>query len=362
MKKLLYFAGASIAAILSVVSCSGQAEWKLDGQIEGASDTAIILEAANPAGYWYTLDTIAVNGKGKFNAGHAAPQFPDIYRLNYGGNYIYFPIDSIERLSLKANAGNFSTGYELSGSDNATMITEVEQQLNTFLKNHTSADLDTAKSIKRSLSAMLLDDPSSIVAFYIVNKQIDGRRIFRTDNRQELGLIGAVANAYAEKRPNDPRTQYLKDLWIRNKSRFSNTADTVMANEIHLIDIDALDNNGKQQRLSDIAAKNKLVILNFTSYAADYSQPLNIVLRDLYNANHGNGMEIYQLGFGNSEFEWRVAAGNQPWITVFNGATDLNLKKYNVGNLPALFIIYNGELVERVTSVDNLKSAVRRYL
>lgn len=362
MKQIIYMAGIAIASTMAIASCSNQAEWKLSGVIEGASDTTAVLEAANPAGYWYTLDSIDINNDGTFATNQPASQYPDIYRLNYGGNYIYFPIDSIEHLSLKANAANFSTSYELTGSDNANLITHVEKRLNGFLKNHKTADLDTARTLKRELSGMILGDPSSIVAFYIVNKQIDGKRLFRTDNRKELGLIGAVANAYTVEKASDPRTQFLKQLWIKNKSQFSTQADTLIAHELPLIDIIALDEKGIERKLSDVAASNKTVILNFTDYSADYSQALNLTLRELYDANRAKGLEIFQLGFSNNEFQWRVSAANQPWTTVFNATTDTNLMNYNVGALPAIFIIHNGELVERATSVENMKKAIGRYL
>ena len=54
-----------------------------------------------------------------------------------------------------------------------------------------------------------------------------------------------------------------------------------------------------------------------------------------------------------------------PWVTVYNSPKDgeATLRDYNVGALPAIFVINrNGELVERVEDPTRLSSAVARYL
>lgn len=363
MKKLIHIAAIATLTAITAVSCGNEARWTIDGTVEGVdSEGQIILEASNPGGYWYALDTAELKDNGKFSISQPTSQYPDIYRLNYNGNYIYFPIDSTEHISVKTSAGNFANGYELTGSTGAELIAHVEKRINDFLANHQTADLDTAQTLKRELSGMVLGDPSSIVAFYIVNKQVGGKRLFRIDNRKELGLIGAVANAFTENRPSDPRTQFITNLWVDNKRGFAVRGDTLQANEISIIDIEGLDEKGNNRNLTDVASKNNLVILSFSDYSAEFSQPLNIILRELYDAHHAQGLEIFQLGFDPNEFDWRVAAGNQPWVTVYNAGTDKHVKNYNVGALPALFIINRGELVERVTSIDKLKSSVAKYL
>ena len=241
-------------------------------------------------------------------------------------------------------------------------MAHIDSRLNEFLATHPVEDLDTAQTLKRELAGMILGDPASIVSFYIVSKQIGGRPIFRNDNRRELGIIGAVANSYNEQRPSDPRTLYLKELWIKNRNRFSTSSDTIAASQIGFPEIALIDEKGVEQKLTDVAAKNKTVVLSFTQYDSDYSQALNLALRELYDAYHSAGLQIYQVGFSPDEFQWRVAAGNQPWITVYNGSTDAHLLSFNVGSLPSLFIISNGDLVERVGMPGNLKSSVARYM
>lgn len=362
MKHISYIFCALAVTATAVISCSRNPEWSIKGNIEGADEGAVLLEASNPGGYWYAVDTLDIDKNGKFGSTQSALMFPDIYRLNYNGRHIYFPVDSIDNLTVTTKANAFDTDYTLSGSEKAEIMMDFDHKINAFLSGHKAEDLDTAVNFKREFSKVILNDPSSIVAYYIVNKQVKSRPLFRVDNRQELGVYGAVANAYSEMRPNDPRTGFMRAIWLTFKPKPAVPTDTIVAQELPIIDISLMDNNGKTQTLSQVAGSNKVVVLNFTNYKSDYSQALNIKLRELYDAYHNAGLEIYQIGFDNSEFDWRVAAGNQPWITVYNGTTDQHLRNYNIGSLPAMYIINNGEIVERVSSIDGLKSSVSRYI
>ena len=65
------------------------------------------------------------------------------------------------------------------------------------------------------------------------------------------------------------------------------------------------------------------------------------------------------------EFQWRQAAKNLPWITVYdgNGVNSKYLSLYNVGGFPTLFVINRkGEIVERITDMEKLSSTLKRYL
>ena len=89
------------------------------------------------------------------------------------------------------------------------------------------------------------------------------------------------------------------------------------------------------------------------------------MLADIYKKYASQGFEIYQIGYDDNEFLWKDAAVNLPWITVYDpaGLSSQNLLKYNVTSLPCLFIIgRDGTLSERVTDIDNLESAITRYL
>lgn len=220
--------------------------------------------------------------------------------------------------------------------------------------------------LKRELGGMIIADPAGIVSYYIINKQINGKRIFNPDNRRDNKVIGAVANAFDQYRPTDPRTRYLRALYLahRPSTRSSEPTDTVHATEIGFFDIVLTDNTGATHTLSDVVNRNKVVVLNFTAYLADWSPAYNLELAKAYEKYHNSGLEIYQIGLDEDEFQWKQSAKNLPWITVYNPSTngvDL-LMKYNVQALPATFIIANGELAKRVTDVTAIGSDIAAHL
>ena len=71
------------------------------------------------------------------------------------------------------------------------------------------------------------------------------------------------------------------------------------------------------------------------------------------------------MGYDASEFSWKDAAKNLPWTAVFDpaGAQSKNLVNYNVGSLPAIFIIdRNGTIAERVMDLNELEISVARHI
>ncbi len=208
----------------------------------------------------------------------------------------------------------------------------------------------------------MLADPAGIVSYYILNKKLNGKPLYDPTNKTDIRIIGAVANAFDQYRPNDPRTAYLKRLFL--SSRQPSATQTVTAEEVPLIDILLYDDKGQMQKLSDAAAANKVVVLNFTVYGAEAAPAYNIELNKAYERFHDRGMTIYQVSVDPDEYVWKQAARTLPWITVYNPSTASaeNLLKYNVTALPTTFIVANGEIAERVDDITTLQQSLARYL
>lgn len=139
--------------------------------------------------------------------------------------------------------------------------------------------------------------------------------------------------------------------------------DTVFADVASLIDIKLQDNNGKEFTLSQVAASNRIVLLDFTAYTTEISPQLNKLLNDIYQQYHSRGLQIFQVSVDQDNVAWRQAAQNLPWITVFDpqSINSRNIGTYNVTGIPTTFIIKNGDIVERVEDAARLKSAVSKY-
>ncbi len=356
--KLTHF--LPVAAALALAACSHSNSWKVEGTVEGAEAGVPLILEASASGRWYPLDTVSLPASGRFSFAHEAAGYPDIYRLRMADRSLYFPIDSIETVTVSARADAFDSDYTLAGSPSAESLMAVDRMMLEAAKSLGVEAAASDSAFKRSLANTLLADPSGIVAYYIINKRIGGRPLFDPTNKLDLRIIGAVANAYSEKRPDDPRTAYLTRLFKQNYAASAvvtyASSDTITAPEVGLLDINLYDEQGTLRSLADVASKGNPVILNFTVYSAEGSPALNMALNKIYERYRSRGLEIYQVGFDDDEYAWRQSARNLPWTTVFNSPTDgaRLLMRYNVGSLPASFLIdSDGSISRRITDLDS---------
>lgn len=358
----------TILAFMFFTSCGSKNEFKVSGVVEGGSDTIKMVIEQSSNGRWLILDSVHTSKNGKFAVSIKAPANPDIYRLRYGRDMIYFPIDSLESILINTTVSNFSNDFSVTGSHDAESMMKIDKRA---IQIGAMTGIERAEAItswKKELVDTILSKPSGILAYYIINKYIGKDPLFDPLVREDMRIIGAVANGYYTFRPNDPRTAYLVNL-LRNGRLYHNpgiaVSDTLQVAETSLLDITLQDNNGRDQSLAELAGQRKIILLNFTIYTAEFSPAYNALLADIYSKYQKRGLEIYQLGYDSDEFQWRQSAVNLPWITVYDpaGAQSRNISKYNVTQLPLTYIIdRNGEIVERVSDPTQLSAAVNRYL
>ena len=362
MKHNIFLAATAVAVLMA--SCNNGQKWELNGTINGAPDTNLLVQASDN-GRWYTLDSIKTDGKGNFDYRHDRAQYPDIYRITLGDKSIYFPVDSTETITVSSSADGFDKDYTVTGSTSADMLMAVDNRIRQVAREKGVNAVATDSLLKRELGGMIIGDPAGIVSYYIINKQVNGTPLYNPVNRTDNRIIGAVANAYNEFRPDDPRTKYLKGLYLANRPVYQSAGnDTLTATEIKYFDIDLMDNTGKSHKLSDAVKANKVVVLSFTAYQADGSPAYKVALAEAYNKYHNQGMEIYQVSLDNDEFQWKQSARNLPWITVYNPSTAgaTMLRNYNVVTIPTTFIIANGTLTKRITDPTKIEAEVASSL
>ena len=352
-----------MAAAMVAASCSRSPKWKVQGTVQGIENGQMVLEASNGRG-WYPLDTIMIGNDGAFSFSRESAGHPDIYRLTLDGKSIYLPIDSVESLTLNADAATFDYTYKLTGSNAADVITNVDHKLMQSAAQKGALATVSDSLLKRELAQMLLQDPSGVVAYYIICKQINGMPVFDPENRADLRVIGAVANAYDRARPNDPRTEQLKNVYLLHRASMPYASgDTIIAGTLAFPELKLYDNKGKLQDLQETAKQNKVVLLNFTAYTAEESPAINVEFNKIYETYRSKGLQIYQVAIDEDEYQWRQSAKNLPWITVYNPQTEpQNLLRFNVRALPTTFIIVNGELVDRADQVVNIPTKLAKYL
>jgi len=130
-----------------------------------------------------------------------------------------------------------------------------------------------------------------------------------------------------------------------------------------LIDITLTDNNGQRSRLSDL--RGKVVLLDFHVFATENSPARILLLRELYNKYHAEGLEIYQVSIDPDEHFWKQQTAALPWISVRedNGLQSSSLTFYNVQSIPDFFLIDRGNnIVGRAQNIKDLEQAIKDLL
>ena len=353
-------------AVLVALMCSCNSnKFKVSGTVEGAGDTTTLFLETSVNGNWLFVDSV-VTSNGKFAFSEDAPEYPNIYRLGYRDKSIYFPIDSIDNIEIKTSIKKFDEDYTLAGSDNAVKMMNIDRQAAAFAKKGDTSS-DAFNKWKDELSRNLVKDPAGIVSFYLINKFIGDKPLFDPLDKKDFKIIGAVTNAFANFRPNDPRTGYMVDnfkLGLSQRRSENAPRDTLVATEASLIDIKLQDYTGTTHSLEQVAQKNRLVLLNFTVYQAEFSPVFNKLLNDIYTKYKSRGLEIYQVSLDTDNVFWSQAAKNLPWITVYDprGQNSTTLGIYQVMGVPTTFIIVGGDIVERVEDGSKLEAAVARRI
>lgn len=353
INKILLLAIIPAAAL---VSCSDP-QFKVSGEVEGGADKSLVLEKSDFHGRWIPVDSTKVKKSGKFEIKSDAPASPEIYRLSLGDRFIYFPVDSVESITISSPAANFGAEFEVSGTEQAANMAAFEKEL---------MALDFADETKReefkktTYNKYLKDSQGSIIGYYVLTKIVDGKPLYNPESPTDARYYAAVATAFDQFRPNDPHAGMLRDVSLqalRRKNAQSGKKRVVEAEELTLIDIALPDEDGNTVKLSDVAGKGKKTVLIFAMMNEAESPALNIALSELYSQLGGN-VNFYHVTFDADQYAWRDAARNLRWTTVIDpaGTTSDALVKYNVGALPTFFIYSTeGSLTDRAASIADLR-------
>lgn len=365
MKKIFVY--CLTITLLALSSCTSKG-WSVSGKIDNAPDGSKLSVEGLNGGYWYNIDSVEVSADGAFKyvAQQGSP-YPDIYRVSLDGRCIYFPIDSIESVTITADGSNFDRDYTLAGSDLAVEMMNVDKRIAEFVAAKGVEAALTDSVFKRELSETINNDNTGVLAYYLVNKTIGNRPIFDPAKRADVRTLGAIANKFITNFPDDPRTEYLKQRYLASRSALGDYSKPVMeANEAGIIDMEFYDVKGQKRKLSDVASKAGVTLLSFTSYNIEPSLAYNVELNRLYQLFGPQNIAIYQVSIDEDEVDWRNNAQNLPWVALRGTPEQVTslLNLYNVTSLPTTFIIdKNVDLVERVDGDPTpLEGKIRKHL
>ena len=98
----------ALSAAAWLTGCTDK-KWHIEGTVASGEGKSLVLEAPNGNGGWYPADTVTIGNNGSFSIAGEPAGHPEVYRLTLGNESVYFPIDSLESVTITADASSFGT-------------------------------------------------------------------------------------------------------------------------------------------------------------------------------------------------------------------------------------------------------------
>lgn len=372
-------------AALTLTACN-QNKFHVEGEITNAKDSVLYFENVGLSGI-DVLDSAKLGSNGRFSFSHEATAAPEFYRLRIGDQIVNIAIDSTETVTIKGDAPALATRYDVEGSENCQKIKELALKQIAFQEQAIALERNTDLSreqVRDSLFSMLQAYKEDVKANYIFaapNKSYAYFALFQTigpwlifdpkSNSDDVKVFAAVATSWDTYYPGAQRGENLHNIAIEGmkavrildqKNNLSGLEPSKVV-ETGIIDIELPDNKGVSRRLSSL--KGQVVLLDFHVFAMNDSPQRILMLRELYNKYHAQGLEIYQVSFDDNEHFWKQQTAALPWISVLDkdGLQSGLLVNYNVSGLPEYFIIdRQNNLVKRSEQMKDLDSEIKALL
>ena len=376
------------AGVVMALTACNQNKFHVEGEVTNAADSVLYFEHVGLAGI-EPLDSVRLDNDGRFSFGHAAPEAPEFYRLRVGDQIINVAIDSTETVTVKAQCPAMATQYEVEGSENCKKIKELAlkqialQAKAIALERSTQLDRQqVTDSLLRLLKAYkddvkqnyIFKEPNKSYAYFALFQTLGPWLIFDPkNNRDDVRVYAAVATSWDTYYPGAERGENLHNIAIEglknvriadiDRRQQASLVGEGKVVESGVIDIVLNDNKGVERKLTSL--KGQVVLLDFHVFAMDESPARILMLRELYNKYHAQGLEIFQVSLDSDEHFWKQQTAALPWINVrdANGLRSSTLSVYNVQEVPEFFLIDRGNnLVKRSSQMKDLESEIKALL
>lgn len=374
----------ALVAILAISSCQ-KAQFHINGHITEAADTTLYLEHITLGDGIQVIDSVRLTQEGAFDLCGQPMKNPEFYRLRIGGQCINLAIDSTETVTVEADLKNMSFGYRVEGSGTCDTIRILSQKLADLERNivammnnrdYTIADRDSfiqqmITDYKTDVKLNFIQNNYEATASYFACFQmIGGALLFDPiKDKSDLTWLRAVANAWNEKYPGQPRTENIANIAAEGRRnqvkprQIVLNLDSEKVQELGIIDMTMPDIQGRERTLSDL--RGKVVLLDFTALSLPNTQERTLQLREIYNKYHSRGFEVYQVSLDTDRHFWAQHCDELPWISVYceEGFNSDMLSLYQVSSLPTYFLIdRNCDLQARQENIPDLEKAIEKLL
>ena len=380
------FPVAAVAAATFAFTACQEKKFHVEGSIANAQDSTLYLENMSLAGP-VTVDSVKLGADGDFSFSGKSTEAPEFYRLRIAGQIINISIDSTETVMVKAEMPNMARDYEVSGSEECTKIRllalkqiELQNKAIAIERNISLGSEVAADSINKLIKAYkeevknhyIFKDPKAASSYFALFQAIGQYLIFDPrSNKEDIKAFAAVATSWDTFYPGAERGENLHNIAIEGMKneriiaaeKQSVAIDASKATTAGIIDIKLRDNKGVERSLTQL--KGKVVLLDFHVFAMEDSPKRILMLRELYNKYHAQGLEIYQVSLDTDEHFWKQQTSALPWISVHDPASvnSQRLALYNVQSVPDFFLIdKTNTLVNRAAQIKDLDAAIAALL
>ena len=383
--KHIWKAAAMVIAAMTIASCNDN-KFTVEGQITNAKDSILYFENVGIESV-NVLDSVKLGDNGDFSFSENATKAPEFYRLRIADQIINISIDSTETVNVKGEYPGMASNYTISGSENCEKIKELTlkqmdlQSRAIAIQKNTALGIDAANdSILKIIDEYKKDvktnyiykEPYKAYSYFALFQTLGNWLIFnpRTD-KEDIKAFAAVATSWDTYYPHAERGQNLHNIAIEGMKNqrimaAKNQEFQIEASKVQesgVLDIALIDNKGNERHLTDL--KGQVVLLDFHLFALEDSPARIIMLRELYNKYHAQGLEIYQVSLDSDEHFWKQQTAALPWISVrdADGVNSQRLVMYNIQAVPDLFIIDRGNnLVKRAAQIKDLEAEIKKLL
>ena len=384
----LFSVGAIMMAALFLASCT-EKKFHLSGNIDNANDSLLYFENMSLNGP-VTVDSVKLGKDGSFSFDEKAPENPEFYRLRIANQIINIAVDSTENITVKASYPTMSSQYDVKGSSECDKIKELalmqmnlQAQINALINNPNIPYQAEGDSIQRLLNAYkntvklqyIYKEPMRAYAYYALFQTIyvgnQTALIFDPRSRKEdVQVFAAVATSWDTYYPGSERGKNLHNIAIEGlknvriiQAERNQTIDANKVNTSGIIEVALPDNKGNIRKLTSL--KGKVVLLDFHAFASKGSTARIMMLRELYNKYHAQGLEIYQVSLDPDKHFWKERVSALPWICVHdeNGANSAFAAQYNVQTIPTFFLIDRQNVLQkRDAQISDIDATIKSML
>ena len=377
---------ATLTLLVLLLASCGKNRFHIEGTITDAKDSVLYLEHMSLDGP-VAIDSVTLSDKGDFSFSGEGTETPEFYRLRIAQGIINVSIDSTETVNIKASYPTMSTQYEVTGSENCSKIKELSLLQQRLMMQALAISNDQTMGVKETEDSIntiveqykeyvrmnyIFKEPHKAYSYFALFQTLGNRLIFNPQQSDmDIRSFAAVATAWDTYYPEAERGKNLHNIAIEGLKvlrhnqlkKYGPAIDASKVEEVSLFDIPLVDNKGARRSLKEFTGK--VVLLDFHVFAAPNSTERIMMLRDLYNKYHAQGLEIYQVSLDGDKHFWKTQTAALPWVNVLDpdGADSKHLVHYNVQSIPTFFLIGRDNTVyKRDAQIKDIDKEIQSLL